>query len=146
VRCYMRIQSRRFSDRLSVTYRMAGDTLDASVPVLVLQSLVENAVIHGVSPAARRCTVEISSLRYGKELVLRVADDGVGLARPHIPGVGLSNIARRLSELYGDRQLFELTGRDGGGVLATVCIPYRRLERARVEDAVCDEDPVLDSR
>lgn len=145
VRCYMRIQSRRFSDRLKVTYRMAGETLEAAVPVLVLQPLVENAVIHGVSAAARRCTVEISSLRYGNELVLRVADDGVGLAKPHIPGVGLSNIGRRLTELYGDRQLFELSDRAEGGAVATVCIPYRRLERKRVEDAVCDENPVFDS-
>jgi len=145
VRCYMRIQSRRFSDRLSVTYRMAGDTLEAAVPVLVLQPLVENAVIHGVSPAARSCSVEISSLRYGNELVLCVADDGVGLATPRIRGVGLSNIERRLAELYGERQLLELTDRRGGGAVATVCIPYRRLEREAVEEAVCDESPVPDS-
>lgn len=144
VRCYMRIQSRRFSDRLTVNYRVAEDTLGAAVPVLVLQSLVENAVIHGVTPAGRSCVVEISCFRAGEHLLLRVTDDGVGLASPHVPGVGLSNVVRRLTELYGNGQSFELTNRAGGGAEATLCIPYRHPEPDWVGAAVYDEDPILD--
>ena len=144
VRCYMRIQTRRFSDRLTVTYHVDAETLDGAVPVLVLQPLVENAVLHGVSPAERPCTVEISSIRHGDCLVLRVTDDGVGLLSPHSPGVGLSNIARRLAELYRDRQSFELTERNGGGTVATVRIPYRRLEPHQVQATEFDEDPIPD--
>lgn len=136
VRCYMRIQSRRFGDRLAVSYRIAPDTCDAAVPVLVLQPLVENAVVHGISPAVRPCTVEVTSVRHGNELLLRVTDDGVGLESPLCPGVGLSNIERRLAELYRERQSFALTERDGGGVVATVRIPYRSLEPGRVPVAV----------
>lgn len=144
VRCYMRIQSRRFSDRLTVTFRMAAQTLDAAVPVLVLQPLVENAVIHGVSPAERPCTIEVSSRRYADQLLLRVTDDGVGLANPHARGVGLSNIERRLLALYGGEHSFALARREGGGTVATVRIPYRPLESEVTQAPIYDEDPILD--
>ncbi|HYM43566.1 MAG TPA: histidine kinase [Steroidobacteraceae bacterium] len=144
VRCYMRIQSRRFSDRLTVRFHVAGQTLEAAVPVLVLQPLVENAVVHGVSPAERPCTIEISSRRSEDQLVLRVTDDGVGLTGPHARGVGLSNIERRLSALYGGNHSFELARREGGGAVATVRIPYRRLESDVTPAPVYDEDPIFD--
>ena len=144
VRCYTRIQSRRFSDRLTVTFRMVAQTLDAAVPVLVLQPLVENAVIHGVSPAERHCTIEVSSRRSADQLLLRVADDGVGLASPHARGVGLSNIERRLLALYGGDHSFELTRREGGGAVATVRIPFRPLESEPTQVPMYDEDPILD--
>lgn len=144
VRCYVRIQSRRFSDRLTVNFSMAGQTLEAAVPVLVLQPLVENAIIHGVSPAERPCAIEISSRRAADQLVLRVMDDGVGLTSSHPRGVGLSNIERRLSALYGESHSFELAGREGGGVVATVRIPYRRLASERTQAPIYDEDPILD--
>ena len=144
VRCYMRIQSRRFSDRMTVTFRVPGQTLEAPVPVLVLQPLVENAVVHGVSPAERSCTIEISSQRAADQLVLRVTDDGAGLTSTHARGVGLSNIERRLSALYGEDHSFELARREGGGAVATVRIPYRRLESERTRAPMYDEDPILD--
>lgn len=143
VRCYMSIQTRRFSDRLDVAYRVSEGTLDAAVPVLVLQPLVENAVMHGVIPAGRPCTIEVSSVRRADELVLRVTDDGVGLEEPVAPGVGLSNIGRRLKGLYGDRQSFELTARQGGGAVATVRLPWRHLDGGRLQAAAHDENPIL---
>jgi len=135
VRCYMRIQSSRFSDRLSVRYRIEQDTLEAAVPVLVLQSLAENAVIHGTSPAGRPCTIEICAERQGERLVLRVEDDGVGLREPQRPGIGLSNARRRLRQLYGEQQSVELSARDDGGVTASLSIPLRILPQEQAGTA-----------
>jgi LytS/YehU family sensor histidine kinase len=123
--CYLRIQSRRFGDRLRLSYQLAPDTLEAAVPALVLQSLVENAVVHGIAPAARPCRLEIRSWRAAEQLLLQVIDDGVGLQVPHRPGVGLSNATKRLYQLYGERQSLDLTGHPDRGVVVTVSIPLR---------------------
>lgn len=133
VRCYMRIQTCRFSDRLSVSYHIAPDTLDAAVPVLVLQSLVENAVIHGIAPAERPGKVEISSQRRDQQLLLTVVDDGTGLSPSYTAGVGLSNARRRLAQLYGRQQSLDLTGQFGRGAAAMVSIPFRLLDSRRPE-------------
>ena len=144
VRCYMRIQSCRFSDRLKVAYRIDSDVLDAAVPVLVLQSLVENAVIHGIAPAERPGTVEVRAHRLGERLILRVEDNGVGLRGPPHSGIGLSNARRRLRQLYGEEQSLELVARVEGGVSATVSIPWRLLAVARTEGTEDDENSNAD--
>jgi two-component sensor histidine kinase len=144
VRCYMRIQSRRFSDRLSVNYRIEDDTLDAAVPVLVLQSLVENAVIHGISPSERPGTIAICASREDERLVLRVEDDGVGLRGSHRPGVGLSNASKRLRQLYGEHHSVALAARAGGGVVASVSIPWRILPLVRSEGIASHENTNAD--
>lgn len=125
VGCYLRIQCRRFGDRLQVHYRPAPDTLDAAVPALVLQSLVENAVIHGITPLGRPGTVEIRSYRRSELIVLEVEDDGVGLQPQKHTGLGLSNARRRLRQLYGSEQAIELTAVPGGGTVATVSFPFK---------------------
>jgi two-component system LytT family sensor kinase len=124
VACYLRIQQRRFSDRLTVNYRIAPEVLQAAIPSLLLQSLVENAVIHGVAPLARSCTIEIRACRRGSRLELHVADDGAGMRPGRRPGLGLANARRRLRELYGAEQSVDLRGTPGGGVTATVSIPF----------------------
>jgi two-component system LytT family sensor kinase len=129
VRCYTRIQSCRFSERLKVNYQVAAETLDAAVPVLVLQSLVENAVIHGIAPADRPGTIEIAACRRGEQLILSVDDDGVGLRAAPRSGVGLSNARRRLRQLYGDQQSIELIEKADRGVTVTVSVPFRDLPK-----------------
>ncbi|HEX4648267.1 MAG TPA: histidine kinase [Steroidobacteraceae bacterium] len=145
VRCYLRIQTHRFSDRLRINWQLADGTLEAAVPVLVLQSLVENAVIHGVSPSERPCTVEIWCERRGESLLLRIADDGVGLggSTPHT-GVGLSNARRRLQQLYGTDQSLELAERAGGGVAVTLTLPFRVFESDEAGSETHHEDASAD--
>jgi len=125
VDCYLRIQQRRFSDRLILEYRIAPEALDAALPPLVLQSLVENAVIHGISPSNRPGTVTIRADRDGDRLLLEVNDDGVGLPASFRPGVGISNARSRLQRLYGDNHWLRITGEPGCGTAAAVSIPFR---------------------
>jgi two-component system, LytTR family, sensor kinase len=129
VDCYLRIQQRRFSDRLRLDFRVAPEALGAAVPTLLLQSLVENAVVHGISRSGRPGTVRIRTERAGDRLVLEVADDGAGLPEDFKPGVGITNARARLQRLYGDNQRMKIDGAPGKGVVAHVSIPFRLLER-----------------
>jgi signal transduction histidine kinase len=124
VACYLRIQQRRFGDRLAVNYRIAPEVQQAAIPSLLLQSLVENAVIHGVAPLARGCTVEIRAERRGTRLELQILDDGAGLQPGRPAGLGLANARRRLRELYGEEQAVTVSAAPGGGVTAVVSIPF----------------------
>jgi two-component sensor histidine kinase len=128
---YLGIQQMRFPDRLRVRLDVAPDTLDALVPNLILQPLVENAIRHGVSQRASGGTVGVEAARNDGRLLIKIYDDGPGL-KPHgedgasAEGVGLSNTRARLARLYGERQRFTLSGRQGGGVEATLVIPFTR--------------------
>jgi two-component system LytT family sensor kinase len=128
VRCYLRIQCRRF-DRLTVDYAVSAETLDAMIPALVLQSLVENAVVHGVAPAERPGTISIQADQQGDRLVLKVVDNGMGLKVPLRDGVGLSNARSRLRHLYADCHFITLSGEPDRGTTITVSIPFRVLSR-----------------
>ena len=130
VGAYLEIERTRFGGRLSVRTRVAPEALDALVPTLLLQPLVENAVRHGLSPRAAPGTLVLSAGVEGGTLRLAVADDGRGLRRdPHtgrIPErVGLGNTRARLAELYGAAHRFELGDAPGGGAVALVEIPFR---------------------
>jgi two-component system, LytTR family, sensor kinase len=129
VRLYLDIQSVRFSDRLTVRMDISPDALDALVPNMILQPLVENAVRHGVSPRESPVTVSISAYRAGTMLHVEVSDDGPGLQSgwrfEDGGGIGLANTAERLRRLYGDEHRFELNGGAGRGVTASLVIPFR---------------------
>ena len=102
--------------------------LDALVPCLILQPLVENSIRHGVAPHSDQALVQISAIRNNGNLMLRVADTGPGLPPDWTgnsqTGIGLSNTRERLKQLYGNRQSFELRSRETHGVEAIICVPY----------------------
>ncbi len=127
---YLAIEKTRFGPRLEVQLDVASDTLDALVPNLFLQPLVENAIQHGIEPKARPGTVGIAVRRLGDELILEVRDDGVGLPEAHDENVGLANTRARLHQLYPGRSQFELRNRDSGGVCVTATIPFRPSARS----------------
>ncbi len=124
-RLYLAIEEVRFADRLVVFLDVAPDVLNCSVPALLLQPLVENAVLHGV--ALREClsVIEITAFRRGPELVITVRNE-----RPSKPGaqaglgVGLKNVEQRLSVHYGDRAKFRATPA-GDFWLSEITIPVR---------------------
>ncbi|MFL6254591.1 MAG: sensor histidine kinase [Pyrinomonadaceae bacterium] len=131
VELYLDIQLVRFSDRLTVRTDIAPETLDALVPNMILQPLVENAIRHGVSPCESPCTISISAYRAGCMLHIEVSDDGPGLQSGwrigESGGIGLANTVERLKRLYGADHRFELRNvvGVGSGVTASVVIPFR---------------------
>ena len=145
VSCYLRIQQRRFGDRLRVIQLVAPELLDAAVPPLVLQSIVENAVIHGITPLDRGGTVAIRAYRREEQLVLQVEDDGMGMRIGGSAGLGLTNARRRMHELYGAQQSLNVTSAPGEGVSARVCIPFKILPRSAQVEVVPREHTDIDS-
>jgi two-component system LytT family sensor kinase len=129
---YLNIQQMRFPDRLRVRMEIEPETLDARVPNLILQPLVENAIRYGVAPRASAGTVGVSTRREDGELELRVYDDGPGLRRAAPTaedagaGIGLRNTRARLGQLYGAGHRFEVGDRAEGGCEARIRIPFRR--------------------
>jgi LytS/YehU family sensor histidine kinase len=124
---YLEIQRARFGDRLVVRHEIAPETLSASVPNLVLQPLVENAIQHGIEPHARPGQIVLRARRENGVLDLEVQDNGVGLANGAAPeeGVGLSNTRARLQQLYGSGQRLELLNAPDGGLIVHIRIPWR---------------------
>ena len=140
---YLEIEQARLEDRLTVVMNIAPETLDARVPHLILQPLVENAVRHGIAARIEPGKVEISAAR-GRDdrfLQLEIRDDGPGVDR-HLGleaqaelrthtrrGVGLTNIRSRLEQLYGGEHRFKLENQAAGGVLVQISVPFRLAEK-----------------
>jgi two-component sensor histidine kinase len=124
---YLDIERTRFQDRLTVDVRADPETLEAAVPTLLLQPLVENAVRHGVAARTGPGRIEIETSRRDGALQIEVRDNGVGLAGGDAAreGIGLANTRRRLEQLYGGAQRLELTERPGGGLVVSVSLPWR---------------------
>ena len=129
IELYLGIQKVRFSDRLKVRIDAAAETLDALVPNLVLQPLVENAIRHGVSEKDSAGLIVIETYNDNEMLHLRVCDDGPGLQAgwrlDEHGGIGLSNTRERLRHLYGVDHRFELRNGEGGGMTVSIAIPMR---------------------
>lgn len=127
---YLKLQQMRFSDRLQVRITAAPDTLDALVPNLIAQPLVENAIRHGLASRAAPGVVSLTAERRDDRLELRVQDDGIGLPAgwrlEDCAGVGLKNTAARLQQLYADAGKLELRNRASGGVEACLSLPLRK--------------------
>jgi len=126
---YLSIERTRFADRLTVNFSIPPETLDARVPSLILQPLVENAVKHGVSRRQTPGWIEIRAAREGGRLRLRIRDGGAAEDRPAAgelrEGVGFRSTRSRLEYLYGADHSFDY-GFDSDGVFRVdVSIPAR---------------------
>jgi hypothetical protein len=126
---YLEIMQIRFQGRLAIHSQIEPSTLEAFVPNLILQPLVENAIKHGVSNIDEAGRIEIHARREGERLVLCVRDNGPRVSETVLragDGLGLRNARERLSELYGSAQSLMLRPAEHEGVIAEVIIPYRR--------------------
>lgn len=125
LRTYLHIEEARFGDRLQVEFDISPDVAGESLPSLILQPLVENALKHGLAPKPETGHLWIFASAVGNQVRLRVEDDGLGpVSRgDDSQGLGLANVAERLATLYGDRAGVTLEAREGGGSRVTVNIP-----------------------
>ncbi len=127
---YLTIEQVRFSDRLRPSVEASPEIAGAAVPRFLLQPLVENALRHGIARRADAGQLNIRAWRDGPSLILTVRDDGPGLAQglPGPVGVGLANTRARLAALYGESASLHIASAEGGGVVATVRLPYHEAE------------------
>ncbi len=127
---YLEIQSIRFEDTLSVVRNIDPEVLDALVPTLILQPIVENAVKHGVETLEGSGRIDLSARRSGDKLLLVVRDNGPGLeasngrSQSNSEGIGIRNTRARMKTLYGDAQSFRMEEPQGGGLEVTLELPY----------------------
>jgi ligand-binding sensor domain-containing protein len=127
---YVQIERLRFGDRLTVEQDVPHELLDAMVPNLILQPLVENAIRHGVSKRRGQALISIGVTRDDGTLSIHVRDNGTGLptrgSAELKEGVGLSNTRARLRHLYGQKQRFELNSPPDGGVSVLLSLPFHK--------------------
>jgi two-component system LytT family sensor kinase len=127
IKPYLEIEQARLGPRLTVRLEIDPDVMDARVPNLVLQPLVENAVRHGIAPRAGPGVLEIRAVRERNLLKVSVRDNGPGLSSNYREGVGVTNTRARLRQLYGHEQQFAMHNHPEGGLLVTVALPFREL-------------------
>jgi LytS/YehU family sensor histidine kinase len=130
---YLGIQRSRYDDRLRANIEVEDGARDALVPHLILQPLVENAIVHGLSGEREALHVEVSIREASDGLRLEVRDDGAGADAERLErgqGVGLINTRARLRRLYGNRARLEIRTSPGAGFEAVLHLP----ERAAAED------------
>ena len=127
LRLYLAIEEVRFQDRLRVEIAADPETLDAAVPHMGLQPLVENAIRHGIGRSSSAGLVGISARRVNQSLEIRIKDDGPGLRADDAGtrGIGLANTRARLAQLYGDAARLTVENGEAGGAIATMILPYR---------------------
>jgi signal transduction histidine kinase len=123
---YLDIEKIRFRNRLEVVISIDEDAIEAQVPSLILQPMVENAMHHGIEPQSRKGKIEISGARSAENLVLKIRDNGAGIPAEGLKreGIGVANTRARLAELYGARQKFEMANQREGGLCVTITIPF----------------------
>lgn len=127
VEVYLDIEQTRFGDRLRVDFDVDPSVLNARVPNLILQPLVENAIRHGIARLEGPGRLGLSVRGDDGVLSFRIENDAPpgALESPRSGGLGLRNARDRLERLYGDGQRLDLQRRKDGGVVATLEVPFR---------------------
>lgn len=130
VRQYLDIEQARFGERLQVKIEADESAMAANVPVFLLQTLVENAVRHGLGPKPEVGHVVISATCRDGLFTIKVLDDGVGMPTgadgSEHNGVGLRNTRTRLECLYGSRYTFDVQSSPQSGTAVTITLPLHR--------------------
>jgi two-component sensor histidine kinase len=124
---YLAVMKVRMDERLEYDIDVPAELRALAFPPLILISLVENAIKHGIEPKTGGghiwISAELVQRGAGPAIAVSVEDDGLGLRPGLSDGVGLSNVRAQLETRFGERARLTLTSRDSGGVTATVCVP-----------------------
>lgn len=126
IRPYLEILKVRMEERLQTDVRVSDGLLSAEFPPMMLQSLVENAIKHGLEPKAEGGSLTVSAEIVHGKLAVTVADTGLGFGKADTAGtgIGLSNIRERLALLYGGKASLAIAETAGGGTSVTITVPY----------------------
>ena len=144
LRLYTQIQQVRFGERLRLTWEVDDAALDAAVPHMLLQPLVENAIKHGLEAHSSAGRIVIGARQDSDMLRLSIRDDGPG---HHVPsprrgaGLGIANVRTRLAQLYGDRHSFRIASAGGGGTEVTIRFPFTMASTDGESSASADAQP-----
>jgi signal transduction histidine kinase len=123
-RLYLEIEEARFSERMQIAFAVPQKLEQASVPPLILQPLVENAVRHGVDRSESMTTIRIAAAQVDDTLRLVVEDDGAGIGTPRQgSGLGLANVRERLQAHFGERARLRAGPGRKGGFRAEITLP-----------------------
>jgi len=141
LRCYLEIEHVRFHDRLTVNMEIEQEALDARVPNLILQPIVENAIKHGIVSRIAPGRISIIAKREGDVLRLQVKDNGPGLSLESNgarlrEGLGLANTRARLEQLYPAAHHFEMRDAPEGGLQVTLEIPFHSTQADQRAEAL----------
>ena len=134
--CYLEIERIRFQDRLVTRMNVPHQTLDAKVPNLILQPIVENAIRHGIASRSTPGLIEIGAEQRNGTLRIQVRDNGPGLPDHRTSenlfkkGLGLANTETRLERLYGAAHRFDFSNNPAGGLVVTLEIPFHKDKAA----------------
>jgi sensor histidine kinase YesM len=130
IRPYLEILKVRMEERLNTVIDVPDGLLSAEFPPMMIQTLVENAIKHGLEPKAEGGTLTLRAEIVHGKLAISVADTGLGFGKAATAGtgVGLANIRQRLQLLYGTRASLTIAENPGGGTLVTVTVPYKSIE------------------
>ena len=132
IRPYLEILKVRMEDRLATAVDVPEGLLSAEFPTMMIQTLVENAIKHGLEPKPEGGSLTVKAeVRHGK-LAVSVADTGLGFGQAPTAGtgVGLANVRERLQLLYGNRASLTVAENPGGGTVVTITVPYQTVETA----------------
>jgi sensor histidine kinase YesM len=133
IRPYLEILKVRMEDRLHTEIVVPEGLLSAEFPAMMIQTLVENAIKHGLEPKPEGGKLTLAAeVQHGK-LAVTVADTGVGFGKAATAGtgVGLANIRERLRLLYGTKASLTVKDNPGGGTTVIVTVPYRTREESK---------------
>ncbi len=128
IRAYVEIEQIRFGGKLQYVQSIPAELLDAQVPLLLLQPLVENAIKHGISQYDHAHSIELTAERKGTVLRIRVSDDGIPAALLDSAavkqGIGLNNTRMRIETMYGENGRMDILSNGSNGVMIEMSIPF----------------------
>lgn len=131
IKNYLDIEHVRFQDRLEITYDIEEAVSNATLPYLILQPLIENAIKHGMQDVREAGTIKISAvMKSANRVVVMVEDNGPGLAKAkHGKGLGLENVLNRLSTFYSEDFRFDFGKKEPQGFAVSMEFPYQEFKK-----------------
>lgn len=140
-RRYVALETLRLDDRLGVTWDVDIDPDSVTVPAFALQTLVENAIKHGLEPRPEGGRLTVEAWTEGETLMISVTDDGVGAEPDEVlgtPGHGLELLRGRLTSRYGNSGALEYRTAPGEGFSATLALPVERPDLRGALDVIAE--------